>query len=283
MDFTIMTGMSGSGKTQAVHILEDLGYFCIDNLPPSLIPSFADIIEAVGERFKRCAIVVDIRVGDMINELLGQVSGLRNSHEVRLVFLDASDETLVKRYKETRRTHPLNEPEGLKASIEKERKMLSKLKDNADLVIDTTLLKITDLRNTLKAVYSIRDTKSSFEIRFVSFGFKHGIPTDTDMVFDLRCFKNPFYVPELKNKTGNDKEVQDFVMSDDNAVTYLNKITDMIEFIIPIFRNEGRYSLVVAVGCTGGHHRSVTFANKLAEHFSESGYNSLAIHRDINL
>ena len=282
MNFTILTGMSGSGKSKTIQIFEDLGYFCVDNMPPSLIPMLANMLDALTGKFSNIALVVDVRVGDMINELLGQIEELRKMYDVRLIFLDAEDDTLVNRYKETRRSHPLNDPDGLLASIEKERRMLSKLKDNADYVIDTTTFKGTDLRNHLLGIYNMKKA-AAFEVKVVSFGFKNGIPIDADMMFDVRCFPNPFYIPELKHKTGKEKEVQDYVMNNPEAKGYFERIVDMIEYIIPVFRGEGRNSLIIAVGCTGGHHRSVTFVEKLTPQLSNKGLSVKAVHRDIDI
>ena len=283
MDFTILTGMSGSGKSKAIQTFEDLGYFCIDNMPPSLIPMLTNMLDAVKSKYSNIALVIDVRVGDMINELLGQVEKLREHYNTRLIFLDTDDNTLVKRYKETRRMHPLNDPDGLLSSIKHERKMLQKLKDGADYVIDTSSFKISDLRERIMDIYSGLNDVNRFEIKVISFGFKNGIPMDADMVFDVRCFPNPFYVDELKNKTGNDEEVQNYVMNNTLAAEYLKKLKDMIEFLIPVFSGEGRKSLIVAIGCTGGHHRSVTFANKLTDYIRSLGYDADAIHRDIKI
>lgn len=283
MDFTIVTGMSGSGKTTAIHFFEDMGYFCIDNMPPTLIPMLANMLSSVKDKFRNVALVIDVRVGEMINELLGQVEELRDRYDVRIIFLDADDNTLVNRYKETRRNHPLNNPDGLLASIRQERKMLYKLRECSDFVIETSFLTSAQLRDRFTDIYNITSVNATFEIKVLSFGFKHGIPVDADLVFDVRCFPNPFYVPELKRKTGNDKEVRDYVMSFPTANTFYEKLRDMIEFLIPMYMEEGRNSLIIAIGCTGGHHRSVTFANMLSEHLTERGYSCDVIHRDINI
>lgn len=283
MEFTILTGMSGSGKTQAIRTFEDLGYFCVDNMPPVLIPNLADVLNGVSVKHSKVAVVADIRVGDMINELLGQVAELKKEYKARLIFLDCDDNTLVKRYKETRRTHPLNDDTGLLASIKRERTMLAKLMQGADTVIDTTNMFPSEMRDKLVHMQGDTNRERIFEVKVVSFGFKHGIPIDADMVYDARCFPNPFYVPELKNKTGNDREVQDYVMNSENPREFLDRIFDMAKFVIPIFEKEGRYSLIVAIGCTGGHHRSVTFANKLGERLSECGYRVSVNHRDIKI
>ena len=283
MDFTILTGMSGAGKTNAIHFFEDLGYFCIDNIPPALIPMLTDILGTVKDKFRNVALVVDVRVGEMINQLLDKVRLLKEEYNVRLIFLDASDDTLVKRYKETRRNHPLNNPDGLLASIEEERKMLYKLKEEADCIIDTTSLTLSQLRDRFNDIYNLTNVNAMFEIKVMSFGFKHGIPMDADNVYDVRCFPNPFYIPELKNKTGNDRAVQEYVLKSPSATDFLVKLKDMMDFMIPMYIEEGRKSLIIAIGCTGGHHRSVTFANKLSEHLKENGYTINTIHRDINI
>lgn len=283
MDFTILTGMSGSGKTQAIHFFEDLGYFCIDNMPPALIPMLADMLLTVKEKFRNVALVIDIRVGDMINELMGQVEKLRESYNVKLIFLDTDDNTLVKRYKETRRNHPLNNKDGLLASIQEERRMLKSLRERSDYIIDTSTLTNNQLREMFMEIYNLTTVNSMFEIKVVSFGFKHGIPMDADLVFDVRCLPNPFYVPELKYKTGNDMEVQDYVMKFPSSVTFFDKLADMMEFLIPLYVEEGKKSLMIAIGCTGGHHRSVTIANRLGDFLGGLGYDVDTIHRDIKI
>ena len=283
MRFVIVTGMSGSGKTQAIHFFEDLGYFCIDNMPPALIPMLANMLASVKDKFRNVALVIDIRVGNMINELLGQVEELREKYNVRLIFLDTNDNTLVSRYKETRRNHPLNNPDGLLASIQEERRMLFKLRESSDYVIDTSYMTSNQLRERFMDIYNLTAVNSMFEIKVLSFGFKHGIPTDADLVFDVRCFPNPFYEPELKHKTGNDREVQEYVMKFPTSQKFFEKLEDMMEFLVPLYVEEGRRSLVIAIGCTGGHHRSVTMANKLAEALGASGYTVDTIHRDIKI
>ncbi|MDD6762617.1 MAG: RNase adapter RapZ [Clostridiales bacterium] len=283
MDFTILTGMSGSGKTQAIRFFEDMGYFCIDNMPPALIPMLANMMGTVKDKFRNVALVIDIRVGEMINELLGQVDKLKEKYEVRLIFLDTNDNTLVHRYKETRRNHPLNNPDGLLASIKEERVMLYKLRKAADYVIDTSNFSNNKLREKFMEIYNLTSVNSMFEIKIESFGYKHGIPVDADLVFDVRCFPNPFYIPELKRKTGNDPEVRDYVMSFPEAVSFFEKLRDMVKFLVPLYVEEGRSSLVIAIGCTGGHHRSVTFSNMLADYLKDLGYNARTVHRDISI
>ena len=281
MQFTIVTGMSGSGKTRVIRYLEDIGYFCIDNMPPVLIPKFSEMLSSATGKFNNVAFVVDVRVGDMINELIGQINVLKSmGYDARILFLNASDETLVKRYKETRRVHPVYSPDGLLASIQKERKILEKLLNAADYVIDTSQMTNNKLIDEIKEIYC-RGKKPGIKINVMAFGFKYGIPMDADLVFDVRCFPNPFYIEDLKYKTGNDKEVQDYVMSFPTAVEFLEKLKDMAKFLIPLYEEEGKISLTVAIGCTGGKHRSITMANKLGEYLKELKYTVDITHRDL--
>ena len=281
MKFTIVTGLSGSGKTRVVRYLEDMGYFCIDNMPPVLIPKFSEMLSSMNGKFSNVALVVDIRVGEMINTLLEETEVLRKTgYDVTILFMNADDNTIVKRYKESRRSHPLENANGLLASIQAERKILSKLLTEADYVIDTSNLSNSDLLDEIKEIFASKESMD-IEINVMSFGFKYGIPVDADLVFDVRCFPNPFYIDELKPKTGNDKEVQDYVMSFPKAVTFMDKLNDMMEFMIPLYIEEGKVSLTIAIGCTGGKHRSVTMANKLAEHLQELRYNAKVSNRDI--
>ncbi len=281
MQFTIVTGMSGSGKTRVIRYLEDIGYFCIDNMPPVLIPKFSEMLSSATGKFNNVAFVVDVRVGDMINELIGQINVLKSmGYDARILFLNASDETLVKRYKETRRVHPVYSPDGLLASIQKERKILEKLLNAADYVIDTSQMTNNKLIDEVKEIYC-RGKNPGIKINVMAFGFKYGIPMDADLVFDVRCFPNPFYIEDLKYKTGNDKEVQDYVMSFPTAVEFLEKLKDMAKFLIPLYEEEGKISLTVAIGCTGGKHRSITMANKLGEYLKELKYTVDITHRDL--
>ena len=281
MKFTIVTGLSGSGKTRVVRYLEDMGYFCIDNMPPVLIPKFSEMLSSMNGKFSNVALVVDIRVGEMINTLLEETEVLRKTgYDVTILFMNADDHTIVKRYKESRRSHPLENANGLLASIREERRILSKLLTEADYVIDTSNLSNSDLLDEIKEIFASKESMD-IEINVMSFGFKYGIPVDADLVFDVRCFPNPFYIDELKPKTGNDKKVQDYVMSFPKAVTFMDKLNDMMEFMIPLYIEEGKVSLTIAIGCTGGKHRSVTMANKLAEHLQELHYNAKVSNRDI--
>ncbi len=281
MQITIVTGMSGSGKTRVIRSMEDMGFFCIDNMPPMLIPKFTEMLTFANGKFNNVAIVVDIRVGDMIGQLIERFLELKKSnYDVKLLFLNADDETLVKRYKETRRSHPLDNPKGLLESIREERQILSKLLTEADYVIDTSGLKNNELTEKVKELFTPKDAEG-IEINVMAFGFKYGTPMDADLVFDVRCFPNPFYIDELKPKTGNDKEVQDYVMSFPTAVGFMEKLNDMMEYLVPLYIEEGKGELTVAIGCTGGKHRSVTMANKLGEYLEGLGYNVNLNYRDI--
>lgn len=274
--------MSGSGKTAVLRYLEDMGYFCIDNMPPALIPKFADMLSTTNGSFNKVVLVADSRLGEMINELISQVKILRDrGYDCNVMFLDCDDATLVRRYKESRRAHPLNNPDGLIASITQERQMLKKLYTFADMIIDTSNLSSQDLLNSIKSIYGKENEEYELKITVMAFGFKYGVPADADLVFDVRCFPNPFYVDELKHKTGNDKEVQDYVMSSSSAVKFMDKIYDLMDFLIPLYIEEGKSSLTVAIGCTGGKHRSVTMTNKLSEHLTNNHYHVHTVCRDL--
>lgn len=279
MQFTVVTGMSGAGKTQVIRFLEDAGFFCMDNLPPAIIPQLAEMFVSVNGKYDKVAFVIDSRVGDMIGELTENLNILReNGYSCKLLFVTANDDVLVKRYKETRRMHPIQSKLGLLDSIKKERKILEKIYTDADAVIDTSEYSFAELSKALRKLY-FEETTGEMPINVMSFGFKYGLPLDADLVFDVRCFANPYYVDGLKNKTGNDKEVQDFVMSTNAAAEFTEKLCSMIDFLIPLYTEEGKTSLTVCIGCTGGKHRSVTIANKLAE--SLKGREVNIIHRDI--
>ncbi|MCH5186575.1 MAG: RNase adapter RapZ [Oscillospiraceae bacterium] len=281
MRFAVVTGISGSGKTQVARILEDIGFFCIDNMPPALIPKLVDIFLAANGKFDNVALVVDIRIRDMFKELDDELKKLKNNgYKYTLLYLDADDKTIIKRYKETRRVHPLASGKGLLDSIKSERNRLEFLLSEADHVIDTSGLTLGDLSSKVKNIFmSDRNPENDMKINVMSFGFKYGVPIDADLVFDVRCFPNPFYVDELKELTGNDNPVRDYVLSFNNCVVFLQKLYDMLSFLIPLYTEEGKSSLTVAIGCTGGKHRSVTMANMLGEMLE--GYDTEVSHRDI--
>jgi UPF0042 nucleotide-binding protein len=283
MRFVIVTGLSGAGKTQAVRCLEDLGFFCVDNLPPTLIPKFAEACYQTDGKIDRIALVIDIRGGKFFDDLFESLKYLKmQQYKYEILFLDASDEVLVKRFKETRRKHPLS-PEGrIINGINLERNRLKEVKSRADNIIDTSRLSTRELREKIFEIYSeTGQLESELMITVVSFGFKYGIPVDSDLVFDVRFLPNPFYLPELKKFSGNDQQVKDYVMNYDVTRQFLEKLNDMLEFLIPSYLKEGKRQLIISIGCTGGRHRSVTIANAIYEKLLENGHKVSIDHRDI--
>lgn len=284
MRFVIVTGMSGAGKSTALKMLEDAGYFCVDNLPIALVGKFAELIYQKNREISKAALGIDIRNGqalENLEEVLEEMTGRNFPYEI--LFLDASDETLVKRYKETRRIHPLAMDDRVDKGIALERKKLSFLKEHADFIIDTSLLLTRELKLELEKIF-VKDAQyKNLFVTVLSFGFKYGIPSDSDLVFDVRFLPNPYYIEELRPKTGNDKEIKDYVMAFEPAHIFLNKLTDMLEFLIPNYILEGKNQLVISIGCTGGKHRSVTLANEIYETLknNDGGYGVKIEHRDI--
>lgn len=283
MRFVIVTGMSGAGRSSAMRILEDDGFFCVDNLPVSLLPTFMQLTEDSSEQIERVALGLDIRVGeDALRETASVLKELKESgYQFEILFFEAGTPVLVKRYKETRRVHPLAKRGRVDSGIEAERKLLAELKSSADYIIDTTTLLIRDLKQELERIFLKEEEYQNFYLTFVSFGFKYGIPTDADLVFDVRFLPNPFYVEELKPLTGNDPEVYDYVMKFPNAGEFLTKLKEMLDFLIPNYIIEGKNQLVIAIGCTGGKHRSVTLTNALYKEYENSEYGCKKEHRDI--
>lgn len=283
MRFVIVTGMSGAGKRTAMKILEDANYFCVDNLPTALFGKLADLaFNSMGD-IDKVALGIDIRSGDL-SETYEIINNLRSDGKsCEILFLEAGNDTLIKRFKETRRNHPLT-PEGrILEGIDEERAKLELLKKQADYIIETDKLLVKDLRAELEKIFVGDEKFGNLFINVLSFGFKYGIPTDSDLVFDVRFLPNPFYQDDLKRKTGNDKEVRDYVMSEPMSEEFLGKLTDMVDFLIPKYVAEGKNQLVVSIGCTGGKHRSVTIANKLYEELREkSEYGVKLTHRDID-
>lgn len=282
MRFVIVTGMSGAGKSSALKMLEDVGYFCVDNLPVVLLDKFAQMTLDQTAKVENVALGIDIRNGEGIGELetmLGKIKEMGISFEI--LFLNASNRILLKRYKETRRNHPLSRNGRVEDGIAKEREAMKFLMESATYVIDTSQLLIRELKEEIERIYVEGETAERFQIAVVSFGFKFGIPADVDLVFDVRFLPNPFYDLDLRPLTGNDKPIQDFVMKYDEAVLFLEKLDDMMEFLIPNYIKEGKYNLVIGIGCTGGKHRSVTIANALAEKLAHLPYSIKVEHRDI--
>ena len=281
VEIVIITGMSGAGKTVAVQSFEDLGFYCIDNLPPELLVMFLDLMMKSENRMKRIAAVMDTRGGDLFDSLNGALDNLLKMKGVssRILFLDANDETLVRRYKESRRSHPLSEGGLPLTGIKKERLLLSEMKGRARSIFNTSGLKPRELREKITSEFSSKDDLG-FTLNFLSFGFKHGMPIDADVVFDVRFLPNPFYIEDLKPKTGLQKEVYDYVLKWNDTQILIEKLTDLFKFLIPQYKNEGKSQVVIAFGCTGGQHRSVTLAEFFGTRFKEE-YRTLVTHRDI--
>lgn len=282
MDVLIVTGMSGAGKSNAINALEDIGYFCADNIPPSLLISFLDEISKSNEADK-VAVVIDMRTGLSFSNLINVLEDAKNNqYNFKTLFIDADDDVLVRRYKETRRLHPLigkDSTLSVTDAVSMERTYLQPAKDIADIVIDSTNLSVTQLRNRIKDTFLSRP-ENSFVMHFISFGYKHGIPRDCDFVFDVRGLVNPYYVPELKEKTGLDKEVRDYVLADENSQKLKRMLEEFILFILPLSKLEGKSQIVIGFGCTGGHHRSVTFAETFNDFVDSLGYRTTVHHRD---
>lgn len=280
--FVIITGMSGAGKSLVLKAMEDLDFFCIDNLPPALIPKFAELYEHMTDKAKSVALVVDIRAGIFFEELsivLKQFDEQGFAYE--LLFLDCSDEKLIQRYKETRRRHPLVTEDRISNGIRQERELLNSVKVLSTSIVDTTNMTNLELKDRIIKMFSSDSQRPAFNVLLVSFGFKYGVPTDVDMLFDVRFLDNPFYIEELRNKSGNEKEVGDYIMKSPVAGQFLYKLYDMIDFLLPQYINEGKSQLVIGIGCTGGMHRSVFVANMLAQHLQSKDYKVRKEHRDI--
>lgn len=281
MEFVIVTGISGSGKSCVAKALEDIGFFCIDNMPPQLIPEFADICKDKA-LIEKVAIVTDIRGGEFFLMLWDNIDKMRAlGVNVKVLFLYSSEEVVKRRYKETRRKHPLYDIANgdLDRAIAAEFEIMMPIREHCDYYIDTSLMSTAKLKENVLNIF-LEDVSDSMIISCVSFGFKYGVPDEADLVFDVRCLPNPFYVPELKEKTGTDSEVQDFVMKHETAQILNAKLCDLADFLIPQYISEGKSQLVIAFGCTGGKHRSVTFAEKMYEHLNGRGYKARVLHRD---
>ena len=283
MEFILISGLSGAGKSRAASVMEDMGFFCVDNLPAPLIPKFAELGMGGNGEYDRVALVTDIRGGTNFNSLFQALEDLKTMKcGYRIVFMEASDEVIIRRYKESRRNHPLAEEcDSLEEAIALERKMLAPLKERADWVIDTTNLSARALRGELLRMFSRDAAERSMEVRVLSFGFKHGIPTEADLVFDVRFLPNPYYVAELRPLTGLDKGVRDYALSSPQSQDFLKKLTEFVTYLLPRYLEEGKASLAIAVGCTGGHHRSVAVAHALAEAIRRLNCPGSESHRDL--
>ena len=283
MRFVVVTGMSGGGKTTAMKMLEDAGYYCVDNLPISLLTKFVELMVNPTSEITKVALGIDVRAGqDILNatDIFAELK--KQGYQYEILFMDAADHVLLKRYKETRRVHPMAPAERVEVGISKEREMLADIYKQADYVIDTTSLLTRELKEELDHIFVQNEGGHKLIVTVLSFGFKNGIPADADLVFDVRFLPNPFYIDELKHQTGNDKPVQDYVMSFDEAGHFLDKLTEMLEFLIPNYIKEGKYRLVLGIGCTGGKHRSVTLANAIYNKLKELDICGVTLqHRDV--
>ena len=284
MELLIVTGMSGAGKSTTLKHLEDIGFFCIDNMPMALIPKFTELVFRADSVVERVALGVDIRGGKLFDDFFSLIDA-RNSKvtEFSIIFLDAPDSVLVNRYKETRRKHPLSENDRIIEGINRERERLAKIKQAADHIIDTGHMLPRDLRESISQLFLENKNFDSLTVTLLSFGFKFGIPQDSDLLFDVRFLSNPFYDPRMTYLTGNDSEVRDFVLGEADAMTFIDKTASLIDFLMPLYVKEGKNRLIISIGCTGGKHRSVTIANYLANHLKQAGYLAGAKHRDIGV
>ncbi|MDE6035181.1 MAG: RNase adapter RapZ [Ruminococcus sp.] len=282
MKLLIITGMSGSGKSCVMDVMEDIGYYCIDNIPPKLISRFVDICRK--SDIDKIAVAVDIRTGDMFTEIFRSWQALKENEylDIKVLFLEAGDEILIKRYKETRRRHPLDEKfnGNLHDAINYERMQLSQLREIADYYIDTSEISASQLKEQIKETF-LNSSSDSLIIKVMSFGFKYGVSTESDLVFDVRCLPNPYYIETLRNHTGCEECVRDYVMSFEQSRILFDKLKDLIDYLIPLYVHEGKSQLVIAFGCTGGKHRSITFAELMAKHLTENSYKVQKYHRDI--
>lgn len=283
MEFIIVTGLSGAGKSRAVNVLEDIGFYCVDNMPPKLLPKFAELCLQSQDKLSRVALVIDVRGGRQFEGLLDSLDELkRQGGEYKILFLECSDQVLARRYKETRRQHPLAASCGgsvIKA-IELERTLLKAARARTDYLIDTSYLSPAQLRERLVGLF-LGSEKSGMQVQCMSFGFKYGYPAEADLVLDVRCLPNPFYVDELKHKTGLDQDVRDYVLDQDVTKGFQTRLYSLIDYLLPLYSEEGKSQLVVAIGCTGGKHRSVALAEELARHVADQGIKVAVNHRDI--
>lgn len=281
MKAIIITGLSGAGKTQAIDCLEDMGYYCIDNMPPALIKSFIELT-AGGKRIDKAAFIIDVRGGSLFDDLKESLDELKKDDiDYKILYLEASDRVLIRRYNETRRLHPLSEGGSVSSGLKKERKMLQEVRNQADFIIDTSNMKAAQLWSEIKHLITSGENQKSFMINITSFGYKKGTPMAGDMIFDMRFIPNPYYVKSLRPLTGNNVKVSKYVLKHQVTQDFIEKALDMIEMLIPFYMKEGKYSLNICIGCTGGHHRSVAVANELNRRLRDMGRRTTLEHRDL--
>ncbi|SFP54747.1 UPF0042 nucleotide-binding protein [Oscillibacter sp. PC13] len=284
MEILIISGLSGAGKSRAASFLEDAGFYIVDNMPAAMILKFAEFCAVSNGRYDRVALVYDVRTADSFAELFDVLDKLKSSDGVcRMLFLEASPETVIKRYKETRRKHPLRESvDSLEEAVHRERELMQPVKERADFVIDTSRLSTAQLRSELLRLFDSKGEKGGMLVHVTSFGFKYGLPMEADLVFDVRFMPNPYYIETLREKTGLDQDVYDYVFSFQQTKDYIEKLEDLLAFSLPLYAEEGKTSLVIAVGCTGGHHRSVAVTHALTEQIRQKGYQVTENHRDMS-
>lgn len=283
MDFVIVTGLSGAGKVSALHALEDIGFYCVDNIPSILVSTFYDICKkAIDPKMQRVAVGIDIRAEQTFDDIFHTLNKINDENKYKILFIDARDDILVRRFKENRRKHPLVEKcnGSVKKAIFVEREKLKLMRDKSDYIIDTSFLLPAQLKERLSSLF-LTQNSNALMVTCMSFGFKYGIPTEADIVFDVRCLPNPFYVEKLKILTGLDKEVREYVMKWDQTKGFISKLFSLIDFMLPLYCDEGKSQLVIAIGCTGGKHRSVALTQSLYDHLLEKGNKAALIHRDI--
>ena len=284
MEILIISGLSGSGKSRAATYLEDIGYYIVDNLPAEMMVKFADFCAASSGRYDRVALVYDVRAAEPFDLLIDTLERLKTTGvNCRMLFLEASTKTIINRYKETRRVHPLSgKGYNIEQAVQVEREMMWPIRDHADFIVDTTSFSTAKLRSELLNLFGDQSDRTGLSVNVLSFGFKHGIPIEADLVFDVRFMPNPYYVAELKEKTGLDENVRDFVLGFQQTRSFLEKLQEMLTFLLPLYAEEGKTVLVIAIGCTGGHHRSVAVAHEVADYIMKAGYPVTENHRDIS-
>ncbi|MDD6188158.1 MAG: RNase adapter RapZ [Clostridiales bacterium] len=284
MEFFVISGLSGAGKSKVAAILEDLDFYCVDNMPVVLIPIFTELCLATKGRYDKVALVTDVRGRDSFDELF---TALERMHELgveyKIIYIEASNSVILKRYKETRRRHPLD-PDGtnVEEAITREKKLLAPIRDRADYIINTSNYTLAQLQHSILDLFADKNELRGLHVNVESFGFKYGVPTDADLVFDVRFLPNPYYVPELTHQCGLDEPVRDYIFQYEQTGEFMNKLTDLIGFLLPQYAEEGKPSIVIAIGCTGGHHRSVAVAEAVAEFAREQGYDTACSHRDVS-
>ncbi|MBR5741048.1 MAG: RNase adapter RapZ [Firmicutes bacterium] len=282
MDVIIVSGLSGAGRTMAANCLEDLGYYCVDNMPPALLSNFVELCEEAKEPIEKACFVIDARGGGFFNNFKASLDGLRERGiAYRILFLEASDAVLIRRYNASRRGHPMARGGTVEEGIARDRERMSDVRAMADFVIDTSNMKQVNLNEAIQNALNPERTPKECTITVQSFGYKHGVPLDADVIFDMRFLPNPYYVPSLKDKTGNNKQVQEYVFKAPEAKDFLDKLESLLDAVVPAFIREGKYNLTICFGCTGGHHRSVAMANAFKERLEATGHHVVLIHRDL--